>query len=245
MFISEIVFNFQSVLTLICDWHYPHTSSVDLNPVWCMWERRWRARAEQFSCLGSGGSGGALIGQKLIMGGGSGVKLRGGSFSWLFGIELSLKLVLLIACVDASLGWLDALSLMMMYNGWDLRTQSVCVSRESLTELVIDVCGWEDVRRADCWLVSSIVFCINLCYLTYVLLNSFFDISMWIPNIEAVTAISFTRYFIHCSSGSTEVAIATVSTYPIHFVIPWAVTWMATEVGICYAPQQFTFEITK
>jgi hypothetical protein len=63
------------------------------------------------------GSGGASIGQKLIMGGGLGVDLRGGSFSRLFVIELSSELVLLIACVYASLGQLDALSLMMTHNG--------------------------------------------------------------------------------------------------------------------------------
>ncbi len=88
------------------------------------------------------------------MGGGLGIELQGGSFSRSFVIELSLELVLLIARVDTSLGWLDALLLMMTHNGWDSWTEFVCVSRESSTKLVIDVCGWEDVRQAGCWLVD-------------------------------------------------------------------------------------------
>jgi hypothetical protein len=58
-----------------------------------------------------------LIGQKLIIGGGSGIELQGGSFSRSFVIELLSELVLLIARVDASLGWLNALLLMMTHNG--------------------------------------------------------------------------------------------------------------------------------
>ncbi len=73
-------------------------------------------------------------------------------------IELWLELVLLIACVSASLGWLVVLSLMMTKNGWDSWTEFACVSRERSTKLVDDVCGWKDVQRASCWLVSSIVF---------------------------------------------------------------------------------------
>ena len=92
------------------------------------------------------------------MGGGSDVELRGGSFSWLVVIELSSELILLIACVSVSLGQLVALSLMMTYNGWDSWSEFACVLRESLTKLVIDVCGWEDIRGAGCWLVGSIVF---------------------------------------------------------------------------------------
>ncbi len=53
------------------------------------------------------------------MGGGLGVELRGGSFSRSFVIELLSELFLLIARVDASLGRLGALSLMMMHNGGD------------------------------------------------------------------------------------------------------------------------------
>jgi hypothetical protein len=106
------------------------------------------------------------------------VELQGGSFSLLALIELLSELVLLIARVGASLGWLDALSLMMMHSGWDLWTDFVCVSKESLTKLVIDVCGWEDGRRVVCRLVGSIVFSVNPCYLTYMLLNLFFDVSL-------------------------------------------------------------------
>jgi hypothetical protein len=65
-------------------------------------------------------------------------------------IELLSELVLLIAHVSASLGGL--------HNGWDLWTEFACVSRESLTKLVVDVCGWEDVQHAGCWLVGSIFF---------------------------------------------------------------------------------------
>jgi hypothetical protein len=69
------------------------------------------------------------------------------------------------------------------------------------------------------------------------LLNSFFDVSLGFPNIEAIATISFTYNFVHCSGGLARVTIAAVSSYPVHFVIPWAVTWAATKVGICDAPQ--------
>jgi len=86
------------------------------------------------------------------MGGGSDVELRGGSFSRLVVIELSSESVLLIAHVSASsLGRLVASSLMMTHNGWNSWTEFACVSRESSIELVVNVCGWEDVRRVDCW----------------------------------------------------------------------------------------------
>ncbi len=85
------------------------------------------------------------------MGGGLDINLQGGSFSQLVVIELLLDLVLLIAHVSASLGQLGVLLLMMMHNGWDLWTEFACVLRESLTKLVVDVCGWEDVQRAGCW----------------------------------------------------------------------------------------------
>jgi hypothetical protein len=75
------------------------------------------------------------------VGGGLDIKLRGGSSSRLAVIELSSEFVLLIACVGALLGWLDALLLMMTHSGWGLRTEFVCASRESLTQSAVDVCG--------------------------------------------------------------------------------------------------------
>jgi hypothetical protein len=68
------------------------------------------------------------------------VKLRGGSFSRSAVIELASELVLLSVGVGAVQGWLDALSLMMTHSGWDLQTEFICVLRENLTELVIDIC---------------------------------------------------------------------------------------------------------
>ncbi len=41
VFISDIVFDFQSMSTLMCDRHHSYTSSVNLNWVWHMWERRY------------------------------------------------------------------------------------------------------------------------------------------------------------------------------------------------------------
>ncbi len=84
-----------------------------------------------------GGWRGALIGKKLIVGGGPDVKLHSGSFSLSAVIELSSELVLLIARVGALLGWLDALSLMMMHNGWNSQTECVCVLRENSTESIV------------------------------------------------------------------------------------------------------------
>jgi hypothetical protein len=80
----------------------------------------------------------------------SDVKLHGGSFSQSAVIKLSSELVLLVACVGASQGWLDAISLLMMtHNGWDSQTEFFCVSRENSTKLAI-VC-WD-------WLIGSISF---------------------------------------------------------------------------------------
>ncbi len=64
------------------------------------------------------------------MDGGLDIKLRGGSFPPLAVIELLSELVLLIVHVGALLGWLGALSLMMMHSGWDLQTEFVCSLRE-------------------------------------------------------------------------------------------------------------------
>jgi hypothetical protein len=69
------------------------------------------------------------------------------------------------------------------------------------------------------------------------LLNLSFGVSLGFPNIEAIATISFTYNFLHFSGGLARVTIAAVSTYPIHFVIPWAITWATTKVGICDAPQ--------
>jgi hypothetical protein len=66
------------------------------------------------------------------------------------------------------------------------------------------------------------------------LLNLFFDVSLGFPNIKAIATISFTHNFVHCSGGMAGGGIVT---YPVHFVGPWAVTWVATKVGICDAPQ--------
>jgi hypothetical protein len=69
------------------------------------------------------------------------------------------------------------------------------------------------------------------------LLNSFFDVSLGFPNIKAIATISFTSNFVHCFGSSAGGGVATVSAYPLHFVVLWAITWMATKVGICDAPQ--------
>ncbi len=77
------------------------------------------------------------------MGEGSDIELRGGSFSRLVVIELSLELVLLIARVSgASLGRLVALSLMMMHNGWDCGLSLlVCRGRARPNWSLISVVG--------------------------------------------------------------------------------------------------------
>jgi hypothetical protein len=74
------------------------------------------------------------------VGGGSDVKLRGGSFSRLAVIELLSELILLIGHVGASLGQFDTLLLMMTHSGWELWAESICVLRENSTKLVVDVC---------------------------------------------------------------------------------------------------------
>jgi hypothetical protein len=66
---------------------------------------------------------------------------------WRVGCQVRWWLILMVGCdraiarVDALLGWLDASSLMMTHSGWDLQTEFVCMSRESSTKSVIDVCG--------------------------------------------------------------------------------------------------------
>jgi hypothetical protein len=65
VFISEIVFDFQSMSTLMCDQHHSCTFNVDLNQVWHMRERRWSGKQEQSNSLvwDQGGDGVLRLGR--------------------------------------------------------------------------------------------------------------------------------------------------------------------------------------
>jgi hypothetical protein len=77
------------------------------------------------------------------------------------------------------------------------------------------------------------------------LLDAFLDVFLGFSNIEAVAVLSFTHSFVNGTGGLTRRCLATVRTYAVNFVFVWAVTWLTTQIGVCYTPQKFLFEIAK